>query len=264
MSTTGWTIAGTDIRTLALQVLSVDGWAGFPGKRGAQVQIPHRHGAITTPKKFYMPMQFALAVVILPYSTTGTVTHAEGELGHIQENLDTLLGLLHSDSLISVVKSVPASGGGTENRTALCEVLDVIPVSKHRGITREIVIPFQSPDPFWRGTLVNDDANAGSFSINPGGNAPVADWVLTLKGGTDQRLTFPGSLYVEMSGAAPAAGFEIDAAARTITNLTSGNPADNLFSRTAEWPELAPNVSNSLTLTGGGTVDVDYYPKYLS
>lgn len=259
---TGWTIAGTDMRTLAYEVLSVDGWDGWPGKRGSQIEVPYRHGAVTVPKKFYQPREFSLAIAILATNASGGVTHPEGALGHIRQNTDTLMGLLHSDSLLTVTQTVPDAGGGTQTRSILCEVLDVIPVTQLKGIARQMVIRFRAPDPFWRNSQVSDLANSGSFSVTPGGNAPVADWRIVFKSGTGQRLTWstPGT-YVEMSGAAPAAGYEIDGSARTITNLTSSNPADALFSRSDDWPEFVSG-SNSMSLTGGGTVDIYYYPKW--
>lgn len=261
--TTGWTIAGTDMRTLAFEIQNVDGWDGWPGKRGSGIEIPYRHGAITTPKKFYQPREFALAVVVLATDAAGAVTHPEGDLGHIRENTDILMGLLHSDSLIAVAQTVPDPGGGTIVRTALCEVLDVIPVSTHIGITRSMLIRFKAPDPFWAGPLVNDNANVGAFTVSPGGNAPVADYVLVFKAGTTQRLTWDTpATYLEVVGAAPAAGWEIDAGARTVTNLTTGLPVDNLLSRSVDWPEFAPAVSNGMTLAGGGTVDIAYKPKW--
>ncbi len=263
VASTAWTIAGVDVRTLAFDIRTTDGWDLFPGKRGVDLVVPFHHGAVSVPKKFYRPRQLGLGMTILPFdAATGRVTHAEGALGHMRDNMDTLMGLLHSDSLIPVVRTEPDTPGpGTTDREALCEVIATIPLQRGPGLSRRFGIIFEAPDPFWR-ALPFQTVTATPFTNN--GNAPINDKIITMTGGATPRLTHnPSGAYIEVNDAVMANPAVIDVGLRSIVQNSLN--IDNLLVRPldhTEWMEFQPGA-NALVLTGGGTFSIDAYDKYL-
>ena len=256
---TEWRIGSLDIRNKAFNIVSADGWDAYPPRRGSDIVIPFRHGSYSTGRKFYDPREVVLGILIMPFNTAGAVTHAEGGSAHIRENKRNLFAELYANDLISVQRDEPAyPGAGIVTYEAMCYVADMTPVREAQGKLARLFIPrFISPDPFWR--ILPEQTSVGTPSVTNNGIAPVADMVITFTGGTDPKLTNTTTgewIQITDGMASPVT---VDVGLRTVTQ--GGSPADALFTKSHDWwMEFVPGV-NSLSLTGGGSVSIDFYDK---
>lgn len=265
MSFTGWTINGLDVRTLGIEVSEITGWDAWPGLRGTSTPNPYRHGDTTNVRKWYNSRELALSLVVLPRDSAGAVTYST-PAAHVRENLDSIFGSLHSQGLISVIRTETFQNG-TQQREALCQAIDAFDVDAGPSILRNLVIRFRMFSPFWRQLPQVSVPGFTSGTIAVGGNAPIHDMVLTFKSGTDMSLTHTASGdSVGISGAVPAAGVRVDVGAGTATNLDTGLPYEGFltFDLSKPWMmEWPPNVAaTALSLAGGGSVDITYYNKW--
>ncbi len=237
------------LRTLGYNLATTRGWEHWPGKRGRDLELPGMDGALYLPNKPYAPGRLSLALFVLPVDpATGAVTTSPEE--HIQANLETLFGLLHSTDLISVKRSVD---GGTTQREALVEPIDAIPVDSLGAVARGLVARFVIPGVWWR---VLPQVTGAGASVNPGGSAPVHDAVYTLSG-TDVEVSNPlNGERIKVNGGGTTV---VDCAARTVKQGGSDWRA-NFERDTNRWMVLEPGVTNNLSVTGG-TVSIDYYTK---
>lgn len=260
MSKTGWSIGGLNLRDGRFEIDVTDGWDAMPARRGSNIEIPYRHGSLVVPEKFYRPKRMLLSVLVLPHDASGAVTHAEGARAHIRENLDDLFGALYSDALISLQRTEPDyPGAGTVTWESLVEVTEVVPVDSAIGVlARRVLLRLTMPSPFWR--ILPEKTGETPPTVTNDGNAPVSDMVITFTGGATPRLTNSTTGdYIEIADAAMANPVTVDVGARTVTQ--NGSPADALLVRARDrWMEFAPGA-NSLALTGGGSVSIDFYSK---
>lgn len=267
MSTsTGWTIAGTDIRTDAFEIETVTGWDSHPGLRGTNLEIAGRDGKRFTGRKYYKSRSFALAIRALPQNSSGAVTHTEGAHAHIRENIDDLLAMLDgADSLISVQRTEPNyPGAGTTVREILAEVIATVPIINGQGrYDRTGLVVFEAPHPFWRELPVNTQLAFTTGNITTGGNIRIGDMVIDFNGFNGvQRLTHDSSGdYIEIDGDTTVNPVTVDVGNRTV--MQNGSPAEDLITFTKEYWMRWPSASTvGLTLTGTGDVDLTWYDQW--
>lgn len=234
--------------------MSVDGWDSYPAWRGEDVVVSNMHGKWVNNRRFSNSRSLIIPMIILPYDpVTGAQTNSVGE--HLQENLDTLLGLLYSgvyDS-IGLVRTMPDA----TVRTIKGEVIDAIDVGGGTGY-KELSLQFDCPYPFWHGGAVSEPTKSGAFTVTNDGNAPVGDAVFTFSGAATLTNDATGDSFEIVSGANTI----VDAGARTIKRSGSHVDEDFTLGDTGYWIELVPGVNN-LTLTGAGTVDIDFFDGWL-
>lgn len=254
MAITGWTVAGQSLRTPGWEIMSVNGWDSYPSFRGEDVVVSNMHGKWVNNRRFANSRSLVLPMIVLPYDpSTGAQTDTPEE--HLQENLDTLLGLLYSgvyDS-IGLVRTMP---DGT-TRTIKGEVVDAVDVGGGTSF-KELSLQFDCPYPFWHGAAVSDTGNSGSFSVTNSGNAPVGDAIFTFSGIATLTHDATGDSFEIVSGSNTV----VDAGERTIKRAAAHVDTDFTLGSTGYWIELAPGVNN-FTLSGAGTVDVDFFDGWL-
>ena len=259
-----WSIAGNSIRNYGYEISSVDDWDGFSGRHGANLRLASMHGDYHISRKPYRSKRFRLPVLIRPYNpTTGAVDHSEGGHGHIRENLDNLLGWLDSeDGLISVTRTVPKVGGGTEVREAICEPLEPMAVQDSLGIMRAVILDFNIPSGFWRAQTQRTSLGFSGGNITVNGTAPVNDMVIRILTGTSPVFTHTASgRTLTIAGAVPASGVDIDVGTRLVTKVSDGSAYDNFFTPSDDyWMEWRPGTV-ALTLSSG-TANLYWYDKY--
>lgn len=262
---TGFTINGTDIRNLAYNISTVNGWDVWPGKRRARTIVADRHGVWPDPAQMYNDRMFSLDMVVLPQSVTGAVTHPQGAHGHLQDNIDTLLALFHSDSLLDLRRTMP---DGT-TRQLYAEVIDAFTIAGGPLVRRFTAI-LRAPWPFWAELPAETDTEAVSAASHPytiavGGNVPVADPVIRFTATaavTNPRLTVDDTgRYLEYTGVLAITDWvEFDLAARTVT-MKNGNPGDAYLTRNdGPWLEL-PADDATLALTASSTAGTNWSCK---
>jgi len=242
---TGFVLAGLDLRTLAYEITTVGGWDGFPGFKASGVEYAYTHGEDLTGRRFYKARNIDLGVIILPFNADGSQTLAP--LVHIQQNLDALLGALHSTSSpLSLVRTMPDA----TVRTALVRPIDFVPIEQDVGITRSAILTLRMGYPFWHGET--SVVSGTSFNAVNDGTAPVNDMVVTFT--TAGRLTHtPSGDYLESSDAG--------AVVNVGTGVITGAPTGAVFGNTPWWLQLEPG-SNAFT-TSGGSKSMSFFHGYM-
>ncbi len=250
MAVTGWDIDGTDLRTLAYDIRDTDDWDSFPASKYGVQRHPFRTGFGISDKTFYRERHLNLNMAVFPQNTSGQVTTSP--LEHMQDNIDTLLGLFHSSGLLTITRTLP---DGLTTRVIEGKVLNSFQVKQLGTFLKRFTVRLDLPYPFWRQGSVKNVNGTGALVLTNNGNAPIHNAVITFT--TAGRLTVNATGdYIESS----AAGVVVDLGAWTVTQ--GGSPADNLLSDyNRPWFVDFQPGANSLTATG--TVSIDFYDSYL-
>src|SRR3982751_5668716 len=84
------TVDGTRLDTLAWNIETITGRIGVPGVRGANAQVPGRHGSIFTPNKTYDEREFVLSMWVNGCDVDGLIPGGSSDLAEFRKNVDTL------------------------------------------------------------------------------------------------------------------------------------------------------------------------------
>lgn len=246
---TGFTLSGTNLRNLAYNMHTVDGWDSFPSARTSRTQYPFRHGEIISTETFYNARDISLGMLVLPFDpTTGTVTSSP--LQHIQENLDTLFGLFGQPGNLPLIRTMP---DGSQRQSNI-KVIETFDVAQHVGDTRIFVARLRMAMPFWAELPVVSLPNqSGSIVLVNNGNAPVGDFSIHFDGAGSITHSSLGDSMVA-TGEATVSMYEW-----SITD-NSQVPADNLVTCNSPWMFRLVAGNNSLSITG--SVDITYYHSW--
>lgn len=241
-----------------LHPYSWDGLFGFPGRRGQNVGVVGQPGRYRTFPKLSEQRAGRLGLLIRPQSSTGTVTLPGGRCQHLEANQDLILGLIGSETLQTLEWDMC---DGT-SRFLDVEFVDSSTISHRPGGARELPLSFVAAYPAWRksGTPVTVNVTTGAgVSVNPGGNAPVDNAVLTFTAAGTLTNTLTG----EQVTVDPAAGGPVTVDTWTGQVTQGGVPARNRVTGIshARILHLEPNVANPLTATGA-TIAVSYTPHW--
>lgn len=246
---TGWDIDGTDLRTLGYEFSVADGWDSFPASRFSAIDHPFRTGNEIGAKTLYGPRNLTFSMWVFPQDITGEVTTSP--LEHLQDNLDTLFGVFHSDSPLLITRTMPDA----TTRTINGRVLQAFQVRGGNSLVRKFVARINLPYPFWKAGTVKNVTGTGAQSVVNLGNAPIHNALITFT--TAGRLTIDSSGdYIDAS----AAGVIVDLAAWTIEK-PAGTPADNLLSHNRAW--LVMFGAGTTAVTATGTIDIDFFDSYI-
>jgi len=223
------------------------------GYRGSDPIGQYQHGEVSSPRKFHPGANFNVEVHLLDTNSSGTVTHADGRAGHLYENFSAIKALFAGgqDSLVRIERDAPDQGA---------VYLDCFQVGRAAPIQDRLTysFPMRAPHPFWVGAA---DTGNSPPTLTVAGDAPIDDMVIDFTGGTDARLT-RGTDYIEIVGAVPAGGVRVDVGAGTCVRITGGTDySNNLRVYSPWWMELDPGA-NTVSLSGGGSVSVDWYTKW--
>lgn len=239
----------------ALHPFNWDGLWGFPGRRGSNPPVIGRSGTYRVPSKEAAERRATLGVQIRRKASDGT-TPLEG-CEHLEVNQDTILGLVGSGELLTLEWD---RADGTTHFLEV-EVTDAAPVS-HVGNERRITLVMLAPYPQWQlaGTPTTSNIGAGPVNINPGGNAPVENALLSFSadGKLTNSLTGDGIGVNAPSYAQPVL---IDLATGEVTQggLQAGQYVDDVD--TSRIFHLKENVNNPLSASAG-TIGVTWRPQW--
>lgn len=256
MPETGWTLAGTDLRRVGYNIDSVSGWDGFPGFKGAPTEYGYRHGNRFDSRGFYRSRLLPLALRIFPVAPDGTTTYPGNPGRHIQENVDQLLGLLHSLGDITVSRAMP---DGT-TREIQGRAIQAVPIRGGQGaIDRNMGVLLECGYPFWQETTQQSVSNElTTFNAVNNGNAPINNMVITFN--TPGRLTHDASGdYLETI---TDNNVVIDVGPRTV-KIGSAFADNRLNDYNAAWFMQMEPGTNGFTVSGGGDVSMTWYHSWL-
>jgi hypothetical protein len=256
-------VNGTSIMTTQFWIQNRGGLWGTPGFRSTNYDIAYLQGTMWRPKQIAETVRTLLIAVdatdangVIP--TSGALRRAQ-----LNQNLMTLLALFaREDAQVTIERDVlvPDGIGGTTLETwtgyaqASSPILPESPEDFDDHMTLSVDLLFA--DPIWYGDAVQHTVTGTGTYTNPG-NVQATNMTLTFSGGSNYRLT--NQTYD------PDAWVQIDYSGTIVLDTRAGTAfagATNVIgylskAGTREFMRLAPGA-NTLVLTGGGQVVIDY------
>lgn len=283
--TTGWKLEGTDLRTLAYEIVDTSAWDSFPGKKAGNVPIAYSDTEHTDPRKWFAVRTLPLKVEFFRTNAAGNLP-AGGAFEAIQTNIDTFLGLLYKrNGLLDLRKTVPTVGGGTHERQAMVEVVDFIPLEESLKMLREAIVQFRMPEVLWRqletsGThapqksagLTGVTTTSANFNVVTGGNAPVRgglEGAFEVVFDATSAITNPRienaltGEFVQYAGTV-AAGEQLvlDIGKKTAVVDGTTDVGGGVAKQHAWWLDLDPGATTQLTASVSVASDFDVTVKW--
>lgn len=209
---------------------------GLAGRDDTDFANPGQHGTLYAPFKLMGAGNVDLVTYILDSEPDGTVTHPDNRPGHIIENISMLKRLFYrSNGLVTISRTAPHIGA----MELFVELIDQPRAGQDR---HEIVWSLKSPKPMWR-SVAATNTNPVTGNLNPGGDAPVDDAVVTFTGA--------GSIFntTTQTGFEVTAACVVDCGAGRVT--VGGSPAPGLIlPRNERWLHFEGGINNALTVVG--------------
>jgi hypothetical protein len=262
----GISINGTNLYTLMHSIKATRGLVGAPPVRGGDYETPRRGGALSG-ARWDGPRVVNISGLLLGNSTTALIpSDARGRYLDKARDLSALVRNRGRD--FTIRREIPEQGGGTVIYEATGRYLagldSIEQVAAHAG---RVSFDLLLLDPTWRlGPSLSYEASfsvTGTSSHTIAGDVETRKIVLTFSGATGQRLTNNTTgEWVQIVGHASnntVVDVEDFTAVRSSVSVAGEVTHNGSF---VDWLTLVPG-SNSLTLTGGGSVTVEYFGAYL-
>ena len=241
-----------------LHPYSWDGLFGYPGRRGSNAAIVGQPGRFRTAPKLAEERSGRLGVLIRPQDQFGKVTLPGGGCQHLEANQDLILGLVGAE----VPQTLEWDMCDGTSRFLDVEFLSSTQIAHRVSGARELPLTFVAAYPAWQTSgapVVSEITVGAAVDVNPGGNAPVDNAVLTFTAAGTLTNTLTGeAVTVDPGGGGPVT---VDAWTGAVTQ--GGAPARNrvVAISHARILHLVPAVNNPLTATGA-TVTVSHSPHW--
>jgi hypothetical protein len=271
-SLTGWEadpvaelykVNSVDLATYLYSMQGVSGSVGAPIVRGGDYEVTRRDGAISG-ARWAGPRVLSIRGTLLG-NNGATLVPADARARYL-DRARALGALLWNDGLDYVVeRTIPRQSGGdlvTESLGRYLGGFDPEDVAAHAG---RVAFDLLLHDPFWYSTSDTTVSGiTGSSSPSVIGDVSTKRVTLTFSGVTaTQRLTNNTTgEWIEVGGNSGAPTVvdcdDFTAIRSSVSVIGTVNHAPAFES----WLSLRPGT-NSLTLTGGGSVDIAYRGAFL-
>lgn len=250
-----YSINGTDLSTL-LRIQRVDAQGHAPALLQQDYLVPGRTGSVAT-KPWFGP-----SVVMI-----GGIIEGTSRSVYLQR-MHSLISLCVNSGLPFTMRRVLPFPGGDRAATAQARYLSglefVEQVSPRIG---RVMIEFSLLSSFWSDeNYTSAQPRSGAFAVQAQGDTASNDLIVTLSGGSGQRLTntttgdwveFDGSTVTHPVVLNVRAFTAVQNSVNVIDKVTS-----NLANTTPYWMTVRPGP-NQFALTGGGTADVQFKGLYV-
>lgn len=246
------TVDGYRIGDYAAMVEEFTGLVGVAGGRGDDQSSLFRHGAVPSGPEWAAARTRTLGITLFDTDKDGLAASAYGSLGEWQENLDDLIAIFGKRGLVDYRRTILTASGPVTVQ-GYGKVRNPPPFTGTPAATK-LVIPLVFEWPFLHELPAVSLSAATAHSFNTGGNAPVADMVLTFAG--DGTLTDNLGHTIAISGS--SGPVVVDVGKRTVTE--AGVPAMARLVTTSlkawwmEWP-----ARTDVTLSSDVGVAVEFY-----
>lgn len=245
---------------------------GMPGRRGSNPTVPYVDGAWSEPFKFLDSRQLLLEVTLRYTDAAGSVTDPNGAAGHAYENLQALKKHLGwGGRNRRMLRRNDPHAGAVE--TAV-EMLEGVEPTDRRY---RFVFFLTMLDGVWRAQSASTHQEASvssfphAFTINTGGDYPIADPVLTFECVADGASP---SLEQDVTGELITVNGSFTAGDTIVVDL--GNPRSFTLEG-ARYPNVSMNRGWGMRLqpdesalgmtldatSGTWTLDIDWRNKWL-
>lgn len=269
-----FTINGVSLDTYAYMLTDISGTMTVAAKRGSNVTVPGRHGALRTPKRFDVA-EIVLPLWVVGALPDGSVPPGSTAAEEFFTRRDELLKLLYADPLL--LEYTRPDGTSRSAYAEVSEVLDFARIGA--GPEAKVSVALTLFEGFWFDTLAvsqgitGTTGTIGALTAFEGATAPMDDLTLTFGPCNNPQVNF-GDGYVKYNGVI-AAGRQlvINAGNWTVNYGTGAAWSPDLrqveFSPGPRWFELDPTVAPfeaQFVHTGGGsaTVTINGRRRYLA
>lgn len=269
-----FTINGVSLDTYAYMLTDISGTMTTPARRGSNVTVPGRHGAVRTPKRFDVA-EIVLPLWVVGANPDGSVPGGSTAAREFFKRRDELLRILHADPLL--LEYTRPDGTSRSAYAELTEVLDFARVAA--GPEAKVSVALTVFEGFWFDTLAVSQEVTGTTGVDQaltafvGATAPMADLTLTFGPCNNPQINF-GDGFVKYNGViASGRQLVINAGNWTVNSGTGAAWSPDLrqveFSPGPRWFELDPTVSPfevEFVHTGGGsaTCTINGRRRYLA
>ena len=252
MNLSPWQIRanGTVLATYASAVETADNLDDLPERRFEPMRVANRHG-IWVPEDggFFDYRTIPLLIWISGTDVDGQITHPNGAMGHLRENLDNLHAIFGRRGYVTLQRDI-ASKDGLDPETLTLEaqalVVSKVTSRQRNGVARALAVECLLPWPFWH-ELPQLNAT-GTFTT--GGTLPIANQILTFSadgtetdnhGASIQILGSSGTVTVDIRKGEVRQGGVL----RMDLLRLGSDPLEHWM----EWP-----ARTSVTVTGPATI----------
>lgn len=237
---------GTDIKVAGVRWIEAwDGALVAAGLRGDNVQIPNVDGEDWVAKPFDA---YALGIGLV--LTTAAIQN-------FNDAYRTLKRLVKPDGTVTLTRQLSYSTGN-ESHTALAEYVSGLEPALTGLGTGRMVLTMKILEGLWYGSAVTIGTGASTIA----GDVRTRRMTVTFTSGTNPTLTNSTTgETLTWTGSPGGGGVVIDVEARTamqgVTDVSSA------LSWSGDFPMTLHAGSQTLALSGGGSVSVAYQPAYL-
>lgn len=269
-------VNGVSLGSYCFMTTDVSGLLTVPGKRGDDVVVPGRHGAIRLPRKRYDVNEIVLPMWVVGCQPDGTIpSHGRMEREFFQRR-DQLLRLFHAEE---VELTFTRADGMTLSTHA--EVVDVMDFTRRWAEPlAQVSVALRLTDPFWvedvdvSTTITGVSGTTAQLEAFAGSTAPITDAVITFSGPVNNPRLAIGERWVQFNGVV-AAGRQLVLECEHW-HVGPGTGADwdpdprQVYREPGPcWLEIPPSptpLTATFTHTGGGsaTVEIAGRRKFLS
>lgn len=246
-------LGGVDVASWAVRAIDLSGLLAVPERRGENVPVGGRHGAIRTPRKRYGGRELVVEFWVRGTLPDGTVPADPPQAFY--DNLRTLARLIAQEEL-PLVHQLP---DGTMREIPVEVTAAVAPDRFKTGDLAKVKIAFTSAEAFWRAqetTTVNTSlGNGGTRALDEFGpsDAPVDDVVVTFGSGPGRTLTAVESgLWLRYNAAIPTGqSLVVDCGRKRLTGTGGLVPDRRLLQvhpSDGRWFALDPLVDGAPTI----------------
>lgn len=266
MGSHGLWIGGLDVAHKPIRAVDLGGLLAVPEKRGENIEVPGRSGALHLPAKLYQGRR-------APFELQGWGVRPDGIVpadtsAQMWTNLRAFGRILTQPGLVPMVHQLP---DGTFREIPVEVAVALQPEVAKTGDYLTVAVAFDSPSAFWRGqslttaslTLGNNSTTVLSAFATCDG--PVEDPVIVIGPSTNPRLqdVVTGTFVAYDATIGAGQTLRIDTATKRLTG-TGGLVPDRRRLRThdsdARWLALQPATDGPpsvvFTHNGSGTVPV--------
>lgn len=177
----GLTWGGVDVASFAIRAVDLSGLLAMPGRRGENIPVAGRDGAVGGGRKFYNGREFVVEFLLRGATATGTIP--AGDTGQqFYANLHVLAALCAQDTA-TLSHTLP---DGTV-RTLPVEVLHAVePERWLAGMSGKVKVAFTSTAAFWRSTATT----TATFTLAAGATRSLTEFAPSNGRIDDALVTF--------------------------------------------------------------------------
>lgn len=269
-----FTLNGVSLDTYAYMLTDISGIMQVAARRGDNVRVPGRHGAIRTPKVFDSA-DIVLPLWIVGAEEDGSIPSGSTEAREFFKRRDELLRVLYANPLL--MEYTRPDGHAV---SAFAEVIEVLDFTRRLDEPlAQVSVALQMYEGFWRDSLAVAETITGptgtvkTLTAFEGATAPMSQLIITF-GPCNNPLLIHGDATVQYHGVISAGQqLSIDTSTWSVGPGTgtvwTPDPRQVEFSPGPRWFELDPTLPSfdvQFVHTGGGsaTATISGRRRYLS